>query len=170
MSKLLFVCAFSAIVSLSLGLSCTSPTVESDVSFTTQDATIVSQIAFITEFTLKCSNKASETSPLFAEIDGKLQPVSRIGTDRFQVSWTEETKRAHRGEYIVRLFDEEGFAAVRKAQRSGADVDSIAPLAEVPVKHAGAFNGPFVNSEILAAGLSILVAYFAFSTKNKLLS
>lgn len=86
MSKFLFVCAFSAIVSLSFGLSCTSPTVESVSSFTTQDATIVSQIAFITEFTLKCDNKASESSPLFAEIDGKLSPVSRIGTDKFQVS------------------------------------------------------------------------------------
>lgn len=86
MSKLLFVCAFSAIISMSLGLSCTSPTVESATSFTTQDATIVSQIAFITEFTLKCSNKASETTPLFAEVGGKLSPVARIGTDKFQVS------------------------------------------------------------------------------------
>lgn len=86
------------------------------------------------------------------------------------MSWTEETKRAYRGEYLVRLYDEEGFAAVRKAQRSGADVESIAPLAEVSVDHPGAFYGPYVNSEILAAGLSILVAYVAFSTKSKLLS
>lgn len=87
MSKLLFVCAFSAIISLAFGLSCTNPTVEVVNSFTTQDATIVSQIAFITEFTLKCSNKASETSPLFADVDGKLSPVARIGTDKFQVSF-----------------------------------------------------------------------------------
>lgn len=86
MSKLLFVCAFAAIISLSFGLTCTSPSVDSVKSFTTQDATIVSQIAFITEFTLKCSNKASESSPLFAESDGKLSPVARIGTDKFQVS------------------------------------------------------------------------------------
>jgi len=170
MSKLLFACAFAAIISLSFGLSCTNPTVESVKSFTTQDATIVKQIAFITEFTLKCSNKASESTPLFAETEGKLSPVARIGTDKFQVSWTEETKKAHRGEYIVRLFDEEGFAAVRKAQRSGADVSSIPALAEISVTHPGAFNGPYVNSEILAAGLSILVAYVALSTKSKLLS
>lgn len=88
----------------------------------------------------------------------------------FQVSWTEEVKKARRGDYVIRLFDEEGFAAVRKAQRSGADVASIPALAEVTVNHAGAFNGPYVNSEILAAGLSILVAYVAFSTKSKLLS
>lgn len=86
MSKLLFVCAFSAIISLTLGLSCTSPTVESVKTFTTEDATIVSQIAFISKFQLKCSNKASETTPLFAEVDGKLSPVARLGTDEFQVS------------------------------------------------------------------------------------
>lgn len=91
-------------------------------------------------------------------------------TTLLKVSWTEEPKKARRGEHVVRLFDEEGFAAVRKAQRSGADAESVAELASVIVSHPGAFNGPWVNSEILAAGLSILVAYVAFSTKSKLLS
>ena len=86
MSKLLFICAFTAIISLSYGLSCTNPSVESVQTFTTEDATIVSQIAFISKFQLKCSNKASETTPLFAEVDGKLSPVARVGTDEFQVS------------------------------------------------------------------------------------
>lgn len=85
MSKLLFVCAFAVIISSVFALTCTNPKVESS-SFTTQDATIVSQIAFISEFTLKCSNGASETVPLFAEVDGRLSPVARIGTDKFQVS------------------------------------------------------------------------------------
>lgn len=84
MSKLLFVYALAAVFSASLALTCTDPTVESS-SFTTQDATIVSQIAFISEFTLKCSNKASETTPLFAEVEGKLTPVARVGADKFQV-------------------------------------------------------------------------------------
>lgn len=86
MSKLLYVCAFSVLVSLSCGLSCTNPSVESVQTFTTEDATIVNQIAFISKFQLKCSNKASETTPLFAEVDGKLSPVARVGTDEFQVS------------------------------------------------------------------------------------
>lgn len=87
-----------------------------------------------------------------------------------QVSWTEEIKKASRGNHLVRVFDEEGLAAVRKAQRSGVDTSSVTPLAEVVVSHPGAFNGPWVNSEILAAGLSIVVAYVALSTKSKLLS
>lgn len=71
---------------------------------------------------------------------------------------------------MIRLFDEDGFAAFRKAQRSSADVSSVPALAEVNLSHPGAFYGPYVNSEILAAGLSFLVAYVAFSTKSKLLS
>lgn len=92
MSKLLFVCALFAIFSISFGLSCTNPTVEVMNSFTTQDATIVSQIAFITEFSLTCNNKASETTQLFAEFDGKFSPVARIGIDQFQVSQTQKKK------------------------------------------------------------------------------
>lgn len=99
MSKLLFVCAFAALFSASFGLTCTNPTVEA-TSFTTQDATIVSQIAFIAEFTLKCTNKASETTPLFAEVDGRLSPVSRIGTDKFQVSKNRTTKHCRISDHI----------------------------------------------------------------------
>lgn len=86
------------------------------------------------------------------------------------MSWTEETKKASRGDYVVRLFDEDGYTTVRKAQRSGSNAQAVPELASVVVSHPGAFNGPWVNSEILAAGLSILVAYVAFSTKSKLLS
>lgn len=85
MSNLLFMYVFAAVLSLSLALTCTNPTVES-TSFTTGDATIVSQIAFIAKFKLTCSNKASESTPLFAAFDGKFSPVARIGTDEFQVS------------------------------------------------------------------------------------
>lgn len=84
MSKLLFGCSFAVILSIAFGTTCTSPKVES-TAFTTLDATIVTQIAFISEFTLKCSNGGTESITLFAEVDGKLSPVSRIGADRFQV-------------------------------------------------------------------------------------
>lgn len=86
------------------------------------------------------------------------------------MSWTEETLTSSRGSRYVRLFDEEGFGAVRKAQRSGGDYQSIPALATVNVYHSGAFSGPWINSEILAAVLAAAVAYIAFSTKSKLLS
>lgn len=85
MSKTLFVCVLAIVASSALGLTCNSPQVES-TSFTTQDATIVSQIAFISEFSLKCSNSEATKLPLFAEVDGRLSPVVRLSADRFQVS------------------------------------------------------------------------------------
>lgn len=87
-----------------------------------------------------------------------------------QLSWTEELAVSRRGSNYVRLFDEEGFAALRKAQRSGGDIADVPALATVNVYHAGAFSGPLVNSEILAALLAGGVAYIAFATKSKLLA
>lgn len=88
----------------------------------------------------------------------------------FQISWSEEIKKARSGNHQVRLFDDEGFGAVRKAQRSGENVESVKPLATFNVKHPGAFNGPYVNSEVLAAIISVGIAYVAFATKSKLVS
>ncbi|KXJ69452.1 hypothetical protein RP20_CCG027023 [Aedes albopictus] len=72
--------------SLCRASSCTSPEVKSSF-FSTSDATIVSQIAFVTEFSLKCSNAGAEKLPLFAEVGGKLAPVVRVGDGKYQVSF-----------------------------------------------------------------------------------
>ncbi|XP_058453277.1 translocon-associated protein subunit delta [Malaya genurostris] len=149
--------------------SCSNPEVKSSF-FSTSDATIVSQIAFVTEFTLKCSSSGSEKLPLFAEVGGKLAPVVRVGDNKYQVSWNEEIKKASSGKYTIRLFDEESFAAVRKAQRAGDDVQSVKPLTNVIVNFPGAYKGPWINSEILATGVVAIVAYVAFSTRSKLLA
>lgn len=87
-----------------------------------------------------------------------------------QVSWNEDIKRASSGKYNIRLFDEESFAAVRKAQRAGDSVQSVKELTSVVVNYPGAYKGPWINSEILAAGVVGVVAYVAFSTRTKLLA
>lgn len=86
------------------------------------------------------------------------------------MSWTEEPKEASRGSHPVYLYDEEGFGAVRKAQRSGSPVEDVPEIYKIDIYHGGAFNGPWVNSEILAAALAIGIAYVAFSSKSKLLA
>uniref|UniRef100_A0A2M4C279 Translocon-associated protein subunit delta n=1 Tax=Anopheles marajoara TaxID=58244 RepID=A0A2M4C279_9DIPT len=156
-------------VSFSVASSCTNPEVKTNF-YSTSDATIVSQIGFVTEFTLKCSNAGGEKLPLFAEVLGKLAPVVRIGENKYQVSWNEEIKKASSGKYQIRLFDEESFAAVRKAQRAGEDTNSVKPLTTVTVHFPGAYKGPWINSEILATGLVGFVAYVAFVTRSKLVA
>ncbi|XP_053668966.1 translocon-associated protein subunit delta [Anopheles marshallii] len=156
-------------LSYAIASSCSNPEVKSNF-YSTSDATIVSQIGFVTEFTLKCSNAGAEKLPLFAEVLGKLAPVVRIGDNKYQVSWNEEIKKASSGSYAVRLFDEESYAAVRKAQRAGEDIQSVKPLTTVTVNFSGAYKGPWVNSEILATVMVFFVAYVAFTTRSKLMA
>lgn len=67
--------------------SCQNPKVEA-ASFTSLDATVVTQIAYITEFTLKCDNALPENYALYAEVEGKPLTAARIGENKYQVSIT----------------------------------------------------------------------------------
>lgn len=150
------------------GNTCTKPEVTAS-AYTTQDATVLTNIAFIAEFTLKCSNGVKGI-PLYAEVNGKTLPAAKTGDNKYQVSWVEEVKKSRSGDYSLNLYDEEGYGALRKALRSGEDVSSVKPLVTIVVNHPGAYQGPWVNSEFMAAVLSILVWYLAFTAKSKLLS
>jgi len=162
-SVLLFTVAASA-----LGASCTSPKV-SVTSFSTQDATILTQLAHVGEFTLQCGNGGKPT--LFAEFPcGKVVPVARVTDDKYQISWTEEIKKGSSGNVVVRLFDEEGYANVRKAQRDGDKVSNVKSLIDINVATKSAYKGPWVKAELVAALFVGCVAYFAFTTKSKVQS
>lgn len=87
-----------------------------------------------------------------------------------KVSWTEDIKKARSGDYKVKLYDEESYAAIRKAHRNGEDSDSVKPLAVVMLNNPGVYQGPWINSELLAVFLAALVSYTAFSAKSKLLA
>lgn len=86
------------------------------------------------------------------------------------MSWTEDIKKAHSGDYSVKLYDEEGYSAIRKAYRNAEDPSSVKPLAVVVVNNPGVYVGPWINSEFLAVLLAALVSYTAFSAKSKLLA
>lgn len=73
---------FFAIISTVYCSSCNNPTVTSK-SFTTQDATIVTNIAYVAEFDLKCDSGAP--SSLYADIDGNITPASLVTQNGYQV-------------------------------------------------------------------------------------
>ena len=52
-----------------------------------------------------------------------------------QVSISDEHKKLSSGRYEVRLFDEEGYSLLRKAQRSGESVDTIKPVTTISFNH-----------------------------------
>lgn len=175
-------------VTLSVGYcsSCINPEIISE-TFTTQDATIVTNVAYVSEFQIKC--KTGTATNLYADIEGSIVPVSVVGIDIyqvslqliivpileektwcFQISWTEDTKVATRGDKVVRLFDEDGIALIRKALREGDDIGGVPALTNVVINYPGAFNGPWLKSEFLAVLSSLVIAYVAITSRSKLIS
>lgn len=96
--------------------------------------------------------------------------MQRLNKNYLQVSWTEEIKTARRGDIAIRIFDEDGYSAFRKALRTDEPTSSIPTLTTITLNHPGAFNGPWLKSEFLAAALSLIVAYLALSSRSKLLA
>lgn len=78
---------FAIAIGGSFAQSCQNPKVEA-ASFTSLDATVVTQIAYITEFTLNCDNPVGENYALYAEVEGKALTAARIAENRYQVKWT----------------------------------------------------------------------------------
>ncbi|CAI5795991.1 translocon-associated protein subunit delta [Podarcis muralis] len=147
--------------------TCTDPVI-SPSYYTTSDAVISSETVFVVEISLTCKNGAQNVA-LYADVNGKQFPVTR-GQDvgRYQVSWSMEHKLARSGTYEVKFFDEESYSILRKAQRNNEDVSEIKPLFSVNVDHRGAWSGPWVSTEVLAAFIGLLVYYMAFSAKSNI--
>ncbi|KAL1787969.1 translocon-associated protein subunit delta isoform X1 [Sigmodon hispidus] len=164
--------SFNALVLLLLsGLSCCSAEVclEPQITpsyYTTSDAVISTETVFIVEISLICKNRVQNMA-LYAVFSGKQFPVT-WGQDVgcYQVSWSLGYKSTHAGIYEVRFFDEESYSLLRKAQRNNEDVSIISPLFTVSVDHWGTCNGPWVSTEVLAAVISIVIYYLAFSAKS----
>ena len=165
MHRLLYFALILNAVTTPLGATCTNPKV-TVTSFSTEDATILTHLAHVGELIVECDNGASPI--LFAELPcGRIVPVARIDEKRYQISWIEEIKKGSSGSVIVRLFDEEGYSNIRKAQRDGDKVVSIKSLADIVMATHKAYKGPWVNSELVAALVVGCVAYFALTTKSK---
>eukprot|EP00058_Branchiostoma_floridae_P016217 XP_002601705.1 hypothetical protein BRAFLDRAFT_76076 [Branchiostoma floridae] len=106
---------------------------------------------------------------LHADIGDRQFPVSRSADGiRYQVSWTAEHKQAPAGSYDIRFFDDEGFSALRKAQRSDQDVSAVSSLFTITVHHRGVSQGPWVSSPTVAAVAAFAVWLFAYRAKRQI--
>ncbi|KAK3579377.1 hypothetical protein CHS0354_029679 [Potamilus streckersoni] len=152
------------------GDSCVGPSVQSKYYVTREAAASVDTV-FIVEFQLTCKNGLKNMN-LYADVNGKLLPVTKTddSKNKYQVSYSDENKNLPAGHYDVRFYDEEGYAILRKAQRSGETNDSIKPLFTIPINHPGVWKGPIVQSEFIAVVVAILVWYVAHSAKSHLQS
>ena len=149
--------------------TCANPKVDSK-SYTPSDAQVLSHIAFLTEFSLTCSNGVSAMN-LYADVDGNLLPVMKSADgSKYLVSWTKELKHAKTGDHAINLYDDEGYASVKRILERGENPLNAKPISTIVVKYPGAYKGPWINSELLALTLSVLVFYLAFSSKSALLA
>lgn len=85
-----YVIVLLALISTVISETCIEPKVTTR-TFTTQDATVVTNIAYITEFDVECG--AGRISNLYADIDGNIQPVSLIDPNTYQVMLVSHRKK-----------------------------------------------------------------------------
>lgn len=88
MFKFVVFAVLSVFAASAFGAQCTS----SATSFTSSDATIVSQIATVVDLSLKCSS--GEVQQLFAEVNGNVLTVAKVATDKYQVSSISISKKS----------------------------------------------------------------------------
>lgn len=165
--KVVLICA---VVLWPFGLAdnCQNPQLISKF-YSTQDATVLSNIAFISEFNVKCQK--GQSGNLYALFSNDvIVPISTVGPSKYQLSWTEELKAAKTGDITVKIFDENGYSAIRKALRNGEDISSVPPFSSITVNHTGTYIGPWISCEFLAVVISLAVAYYAISFRSKLIS
>lgn len=55
-----------------------------------------------------------------------------------------------------------------QAQRSGEDTSKLKSLVTIKAHHQGASQGPFVQSEFVAATVAVLTWYYAYHARTKL--
>ncbi|XP_033113990.1 translocon-associated protein subunit delta-like [Anneissia japonica] len=164
MAKLMLFSILLVFPLLVSGQKCEGAKVKEKV-YSTSDAVTSSQTVFSVEFKLDCKNNAKNLF-LNADVNGYQMPVGRTGDNQYQVSWLEEHSAAKAGQYDVKIFDEEGFSAMRKAQRDGK-TDSK-PLVTIPVIHKGVSSGVWVRTEVVVTGASLFVWYMAYRAKSNI--
>ncbi|XP_005089918.1 translocon-associated protein subunit delta [Aplysia californica] len=167
--KVLVVIGLFLLPVLTYGDTCLAPHVKSQ-TYSTPEAIVSTETVLIVEFTVTCKNGLKNIN-LYADIGGRTLPATKTSeANKYQISITDEHKKLPSGSYNLRIFDEEGFAALRKAQRSGESTDSLKPLFTITMSHPGIWSGPMVQSEFVAAMSAIVVWWLAYTARSKLLA
>lgn len=134
-------------------------------SYTTTDAYVITNVAYVSTFNLDCPSGKNDHLTLFAEIPSlkKSVPVTKsLDGKKYQVSWTEEVARAPTGDSIVHIYDDKSYEAVKNSK------GTVSPLASVTISHPGTYKGPIVPIEFLAVAIIVAIGFSAFSKKSQL--
>jgi len=165
------------LLSRTVSSACLNPSVTHS-SHTSSEAATATSTVFIIAFDLTCGGE-DETSlkpNLFAVLASGGKPVSGIHSVAksgagYQVSFSGDHAQLPRGDYSVRIYDDEGFAALKKAQRASGDEEApaaVSPVATIAVEHAGVWKGTWIPSETTTLVLFCCAFYLAHSAKSRI--
>lgn len=152
--------------------ACSNPTISTD-TYTSKNIALSASTAYLAEFTVTCKEDDVKGMNLYAEVEqGVLTPVAMIPeSESYQLSWVKEHKKATTGSISIKLFNDDGYTAYRKAQRSeSGDLSEVAPLLTFQVEHSGvAKEGLFVQTEFIAVVAALLIWWCANSLKSQIM-
>ncbi|XP_071082395.1 translocon-associated protein subunit delta-like [Haliotis cracherodii] len=165
--KMLVVIALVMLPVIASGDKCLAPTVATE-SYTTPEITVSTETIFISQFSLTCKNGLKNIN-LYAEVAGRVVPATRTKDgNKYQISVSDEHKNLPSGSYEIRIFDEEGYSLLRKAQRSGESAENVKPLVTTAINHQGVWKGTLIQTEMVAALVAVLVWWLAYTAKSSL--
>ncbi|KRY35766.1 Translocon-associated protein subunit delta [Trichinella spiralis] len=107
-----FLCFF--LISSSIADTCRNPTLVKHSGYSTTDSFFNAKTAIVIEFSVNCDQPVKEY-PLYWEYEGDVHLAAQLPTGlHYQITFVNDHKKIGRGQYDIRIFDEEGFAALRK--------------------------------------------------------
>ncbi|KRZ53462.1 Translocon-associated protein subunit delta [Trichinella nativa] len=129
-----FLCFF--LISSCIADTCRNPTLVKHSGYSTTDSFFNAKTAIVIEFSVNCDQPVKEY-PLYWEYEGDVHLAAQLPTGlHYQITFVNDHKKIGRGQYDIRIFDEEGFAALRKAMRAKVDTnEAVKPLFTVSYYH-----------------------------------
>ena len=169
--------ALAAWLSCCLAEPCLSPVV-THTSYTSSEAATATETVFIVSFDVTCKNEGAAKPNLYAVLasaEGQARSAVKSAAKSgagYQISFSGTHEDLPKGAYGVRLYDEDGFAALKKAQRQeGAEEAAeaaVEPLAQLALEHGGVWKGELIRGETVALTLAFVCFYLAHSAKSGL--
>ncbi|KRZ28517.1 Translocon-associated protein subunit delta [Trichinella pseudospiralis] len=144
--------------------TCRNPTLVKHSGYSSTDSFFHAKTAIVIEFSVNCDHPVKEY-PLYWEYEGDVHLAAQLPTGlHYQITFVNDHKKIARGQYDIRIFDEEGFAALRKAMRSKVDTnEAVKPIFTVSYYHP-----PWIASQTIVLAASAIVLYYAYTWRTKL--
>ncbi|KRY74026.1 Translocon-associated protein subunit delta [Trichinella pseudospiralis] len=148
--------------------TCRNPTLVKHSGYSSTDSFFHAKTAIVIEFSVNCDHPVKEY-PLYWEYEGDVHLAAQLPTGlHYQITFVNDHKKIARGQYDIRIFDEEGFAALRKAMRSKVDTnEAVKPIFTVSYYHPGSSGEPWIASQTIVLAASAIVLYYAYTWRTK---